>query len=95
MEWYHRIPYVPYIYKPRENINGTVHNAVEGGKGGGGKDDESLQGRRADTGRYRVDAGPNTARKRARDTMAPLNNKTQASTYPLIPHREFPTVVTD
>ena len=38
MEWYHRIPYVPYIYKPRENINGTVHNAVEGGKGGGGKD---------------------------------------------------------
>jgi hypothetical protein len=51
MEWYHRIPYVPYIYKPRENINGTVHNAVEGGKGGGGKDDESLQGRRADTGR--------------------------------------------
>jgi len=24
---------------------------------------------------YRVDAGPNTARKRARDTMAPLNNK--------------------
>jgi hypothetical protein len=44
---------------------------------------------------YRVDAGPNTARKRARDTMAPLNNKTQASTYPLIPHREFPTVVTD
>ena len=44
---------------------------------------------------YRVDAGPNTARKRARDTMAPLNNKTQTSTYPLIPHREFPTVVTD
>jgi hypothetical protein len=27
--------------------------------------------------RYRVDAGPNAARKRARDTMAPLNNKTQ------------------
>jgi hypothetical protein len=26
---------------------------------------------------YRVDAGPNAARKRARDTMAPLNNKTQ------------------
>jgi hypothetical protein len=44
---------------------------------------------------YRVDAGPNAARKRARDTMAPLNNQTQTSTYPLIPHREFPTVVTD
>ena len=44
---------------------------------------------------YRVDAGPNAARKRARDIMAPLNNKTQTSTYPLIPHREFPTVVTD
>jgi hypothetical protein len=45
--------------------------------------------------RYRVDEGPNAARKRARGTMAPLNNKTQTSTYPLIPHREFPTVVTD
>jgi hypothetical protein len=44
---------------------------------------------------YRVDAGPNAARNRARDTMAPLNNRTQTSTYPLIPHREFPTVVTD
>jgi hypothetical protein len=44
---------------------------------------------------YLVDAGPNEARKRMRDTMAPLNNKTQVSTYPLIPHREFPTVVTD
>jgi hypothetical protein len=31
---------------------------------------------------YRVDAGPNTARKRARDTMAPLNNKnTQPRTH--------------
>jgi len=44
---------------------------------------------------YLVNAGSNEARKRMRDTMAPLNNKTQASTYPLIPHREFPTVVTD
>jgi hypothetical protein len=43
---------------------------------------------------YRVDAGPNAARKRARDTMAPLNHKTQMSTYPLISHWEFPTVVT-
>jgi hypothetical protein len=44
---------------------------------------------------YRVDAGPNAARKRAIDTMAPLNNQKQTSTYPLISHREFPTVVTD
>jgi hypothetical protein len=44
---------------------------------------------------YRVDEGPNAARKRARDTMAPLNNKNNTPTYPLIPHREFPTVVTD
>ena len=43
---------------------------------------------------YLVDAGPNEARKRMRDTMAPLNHKTQASTYPLISHWEFPTVVT-
>jgi len=64
---------------------------------------ESLERRRLDNRRqlllepvrYRVDEGPNAARKRARDTMAPLNNKTQTSTYPLIPHREFPTVVTD
>ena len=32
---------------------------------------------------YRVDEGPNAARKRARDTMALLNNKTQLSTYPV------------
>ena len=32
---------------------------------------------------YRVDEGPNAARKRARDTMALLNNKTQKSTYPV------------
>jgi hypothetical protein len=45
---------------------------------------------------YRVDAGPNAARKRASGTMAQLHNKTQRlGTYPLIPHREFPTVVTD
>jgi hypothetical protein len=31
------IPYVPYIY-------GSVYNAVEGGKGGGDKDDESKDG---------------------------------------------------
>ena len=31
---------------------------------------------------YRVDKGLNAARKRARDPMAPLNNKTQQSTYP-------------
>ena len=31
---------------------------------------------------YRVDKGLNAARKRARDTMAPLNNKTKLSTYP-------------
>ena len=30
---------------------------------------------------YRVDKGLNAARKRARDTMAPLNNRTQLSTY--------------
>jgi hypothetical protein len=42
-----------------------------------------------------VDAGPNEARKRMRDTMAPLNHKTQISTYPLISHWKFPTVVTD
>ena len=30
--------------------------------------------------RYRVDEGPNAARKRARDTMALLNNKTLLST---------------
>ena len=30
-----------------------------------------------------VDEGPNAARKRARDTMALLNNKTQKSTYPV------------
>ena len=36
-------------------------------------------------GLYRVDKGPNAARKRARDTIvAPLNN-TNLSTYPLIP----------
>jgi hypothetical protein len=45
--------------------------------------------------RYLVDAGPNEARKRMRDTMAPLNHKTQISTYPLISHWKFPTVVTD
>jgi hypothetical protein len=43
---------------------------------------------------YLVDAGPNEARKRMRDTMAPPNHKTQVSTYPLISHWEFPTVVT-
>ena len=32
---------------------------------------------------YRVDKGLNAARKRARDTMALLNNKTQKSTYPV------------
>ena len=32
---------------------------------------------------YRVDKGLNAARKRARDTMAPLNNRTQLSTYPV------------
>ena len=32
---------------------------------------------------YRVDEGLNAARKRASDTMAPLNNRTQLSTYPV------------
>ena len=32
---------------------------------------------------YRVDKGLDAARKRARDTMAPLNNRTQLSTYPV------------
>ena len=39
--------------------------------------------RREGGGSYRVDEGPNAARKRARDTMALLNNKTQKSTYPV------------
>ena len=42
-----------------------------------------LRGRARSGGHYRVDKGLNAARKRARDTMAPLNNKTQLSTYPV------------
>jgi hypothetical protein len=34
-------------------------------------------------------------KEKKRHHIAPLNNKTQTTTYPLIPHREFPTVVTD
>ena len=42
-----------------------------------------LRGRARSGGHYRVDKGLNAARKRARDTMAPLNNRTQLSTYPV------------
>ena len=40
---FHIYIYIGNIYLHRKNINGTVYDAVEGGKGGGGKDDESTR----------------------------------------------------
>ena len=38
-------------------------------------------GRAPAPAKYRVDKGPNAARKRARDTIAPLNNSTYLRTH--------------
>ena len=54
--------------------------------GDGGYGSRGVDRRRRIPGReaiYRVDEGPNAVRKRARVTMAPLNNRTIQSTYPV------------
>ena len=65
--------------------------AGDGGYGGRGVD----RRRQRIPGREAISRGQGAERgeepkKRARDTMAPLSNKTQLSTYPQIP-QEFPT----
>ena len=84
---------IPQIRSPQTRTMGGGKRvfAGDGGYGGRGVD----RRRQRIPGREAISRGQGAERgeepkKRARDTMAPLSNKTQLSTYPQIP-QEFPT----
>ena len=84
----------PQTQSPQTRTMGRGEKRVLAGDGGYGSRGVDRRRRRI-PGREAISRGQGAERgeepkKRARDTMAPLSNKTQLSTYPQIP-QEFPT----